>query len=68
MKKAKKVYYYVLMNNKGGLLLFTYLLPIFWLKKVADEHAERFPGSTVKRITHNQLADILKTDREQQPL
>jgi hypothetical protein len=54
--------YYAVINEKTGrLLLSTSRLPIYWVRKVAKQTADRFPGYVVRRIENIHLESIIET-------
>lgn len=46
--KGKKVKAYALINTKGGLLVVSEKLPIYWLRKIAKEDGFKYQSKVIK--------------------
>lgn len=51
-------YYYLLVNKRGNLITIGTQLPIFWIKKVADEQA-KLHNAKVMRIPQAKIKNYL---------
>lgn len=57
---AQKNYFIVVHKVSGEILLDGGRLPIFWMRKVAKQVADNFPGYTVKPVDIKELKSLIK--------
>lgn len=57
---AQKNYFIVVNKVTGELLLDGGRLPIFWMRKVAKQVADNFPGYTIKTVDIKELETLIQ--------
>jgi hypothetical protein len=62
MERTKQKYVYVLVSKKSGrIILNCAVLPIYWLKEVADQDQKHFLNTgVVKRINLTKLEKLIE--------